>query len=378
MEPPGLGAGVDDVCAVGKPVDDGFGHASVGEHLGPFAEWQVRGHDQRSAFVAARRGPGTRARRLRRARSGSPARRGRPARSGRSEPTTRASSLRLSASWSSFASAARVVNRTRRPCWQAQTANAMREMCLAGARVADQDDRVAVIDPGALGQRGDRGLRDLRVIGEPEVLEPFDRREPGVDQPAFLASLGAFGHLGLEQRREIGDRSLLLADRFLGQARNRRRTVGSLSSTACASISASSAAVRRSWSRSSCTADQLVIAGQVGFGPIVRLQPGFEPVKPGCRRRAGGPSGEHSDRAAVDRAGRQRATDGELDAWRGRARGRASARRPSAGRPLTRPSSPRSGVHSSSNVLGQRPRSRSWASGSERASAPGLRASSSR
>ena len=93
----------------------------------------------------------------------------------------------------------------------------MREVRLAGAAVADQDDAVAVIDPGALGERGDRGLRDLRVISEPEVLQPFDLREPRVDQPALLAALGAFGHLGLQQRGEVGDRGLLLADGFLGQ-----------------------------------------------------------------------------------------------------------------------------------------------------------------
>ena len=50
-EAPGLGAGVDDVRAVGEPIDDGFGHPGVGEHLGPLAERQVGGHDQRPAFV---------------------------------------------------------------------------------------------------------------------------------------------------------------------------------------------------------------------------------------------------------------------------------------------------------------------------------------
>src|SRR4051794_39539876 len=51
-EAPGLVAGVDDVRAVGEPVDDGFGEAGVVEDLGPFAEWEVGGDDQRSAFVA--------------------------------------------------------------------------------------------------------------------------------------------------------------------------------------------------------------------------------------------------------------------------------------------------------------------------------------
>ena len=77
--------------------------------------------------------------------------------------------------------------------------------------------RLAVIDPRAVGERGDRGLRDLRVVGEAEVLEAFDLREPRVDQPALLATLGAFGHLGLQQRAEVRDRGLLLAERLGGQ-----------------------------------------------------------------------------------------------------------------------------------------------------------------
>ena len=51
-EAPGLVAGVDDVRAVGEPVDDGFREAGVGEHLGPLAERQVGGDDQAAAFVA--------------------------------------------------------------------------------------------------------------------------------------------------------------------------------------------------------------------------------------------------------------------------------------------------------------------------------------
>ena len=51
-EAPGLGAGVDDVRAVGEAVDDGLGEAGVGEDLGPLAERQVGGDDQAAAFVA--------------------------------------------------------------------------------------------------------------------------------------------------------------------------------------------------------------------------------------------------------------------------------------------------------------------------------------
>ena len=48
------------------------------------------------------------------------------------------------------------------------------EVGLAGAAVTDQDHRLAVVDPGSLGERGDRCLRHLGVVGEVEVVEPFD------------------------------------------------------------------------------------------------------------------------------------------------------------------------------------------------------------
>ena len=38
--------------AVGEAVDDGLREPGVGEHLCPFAEREVRGEDQRPAFVA--------------------------------------------------------------------------------------------------------------------------------------------------------------------------------------------------------------------------------------------------------------------------------------------------------------------------------------
>jgi hypothetical protein len=51
-EAPGFGAGVDDVCLVGEAVDDCLGEPRVVENLGPLAEGQVGGDDQRAAFVA--------------------------------------------------------------------------------------------------------------------------------------------------------------------------------------------------------------------------------------------------------------------------------------------------------------------------------------
>ena len=67
------------------------------------------------------------------------------------------------------------------------------------------------------GERGDRGLRDVRVVGEDELLEAFDLREARVDQAPSFAAFGAFGHLGLKQRAEVGGRRLLLARGFGGE-----------------------------------------------------------------------------------------------------------------------------------------------------------------
>ena len=72
------------------------------------------------------------------------------------------------------------------------------------------------LDPGSFCERRDRGPRDSGVVLEAEVLEPFQRREPGVDQPAAFSSLSSLSGLGFQQRREIFDGRLLLADRLLG------------------------------------------------------------------------------------------------------------------------------------------------------------------
>src|SRR5438034_512150 len=69
-----------------------------------------------------------------------------------------------------------------------------REVCLAGAAVAGEDDGLAVVDPGAVGERGDRRLRQRGVVVEAEVLEPFEQGEAGVEQAAALSVLGALLH----------------------------------------------------------------------------------------------------------------------------------------------------------------------------------------
>ena len=64
-------------------------------------------------------------------------------------------------------------------------------MCLAGPAVAEEDDALAVIDPCALRQGGDRGLGDLGVLMELEVLQALGEWESCVDQPAAFAALSA-------------------------------------------------------------------------------------------------------------------------------------------------------------------------------------------
>ena len=91
-----------------------------------------------------------------------------------------------------------------------------REHRLAGAGVADEDDALAVIDPGSFGERGDRGLGGLGVVGEAELLQALDRGEAGFEQPAAFSALSAFGHFGLQERGKVGGRGLLLAGRFGG------------------------------------------------------------------------------------------------------------------------------------------------------------------
>jgi hypothetical protein len=57
-------------------------------------------------------------------------------------------------------------------------------------------------------------LRHLGVLGEAEVLQSFDDREPSVEQSSPLASLGAFLDFSFQEGGEIGERGLLLTDRF--------------------------------------------------------------------------------------------------------------------------------------------------------------------
>ena len=51
LEAPAVVAGLDDVAMVREPVEQSGGHLRIAEHGGPFAEGEVGGDDDRSAFI---------------------------------------------------------------------------------------------------------------------------------------------------------------------------------------------------------------------------------------------------------------------------------------------------------------------------------------
>ena len=53
LEAPAFVAGLDDVAVMGEPVEERGRHLGVAEDRGPFAEVEVRRHDDRGAFVEA-------------------------------------------------------------------------------------------------------------------------------------------------------------------------------------------------------------------------------------------------------------------------------------------------------------------------------------
>ncbi len=75
------------------------------------------------------------------------------------------------------------------------------EVRLAGAARAEQQDRVAAVDPSVAGdQRRDVGTTDHRHGGEVEVVERLAGRQVRREQVSLDASLGAFGELQLGKR----------------------------------------------------------------------------------------------------------------------------------------------------------------------------------
>lgn len=51
FEPPTLVAGFDDVAMVGESIEQCRGHLGVDKDLGPFAEVEISGHQDRGALV---------------------------------------------------------------------------------------------------------------------------------------------------------------------------------------------------------------------------------------------------------------------------------------------------------------------------------------
>ena len=185
---------------------------------------------------------------------------------------------------------------------------------LAGAGLADEDHALAVVDPTALGERGDRGLGDVGVVGEAEVLQALDDRELGVQQPAAFAALGALGDLGLQQRGEVGDRGLLLARGFLGE-RAEASSDGRQVQLGGVRVDQRLERLDASPGRSS-RGPASRAAGRsrpvVGSGRSICLQVPRQVVEAGDRCSLG-PASEDADGAAVVGAGGERAADGEFD-----------------------------------------------------------------
>ncbi len=238
------------------------------------------------------------------------------------------------------------------------------KITLSRSSIQEPSASAAIVACGTLGLSAKRKSSRRLICGKRASIR---RRR--------LATLGAFGHLGLEQRAEVGDRGLLLAE---WPRRRARGSGGGRSGASARSRAPRSAPPGRRSAR--CGRGAVIgilrAAGRSRRGPARAARaPRAAASRPvsgagavGARLRA---AGEDRDRAAVDRAGGQRAADGELDLGRGRARGRAARRRPSAGR---RPSA-RNGRSARPRARrSRRARRRGRVPGPARRSAPGRRA----
>ena len=154
-----------------------------------------------------------------------------------------------------------------------------------------EDDLLAVVDPGAFGERGDGRLRHLRVVGEAELLEPLGDREAGVDQPAALAPLGAFW-CSRPRAARPGRRPVFAAREWppAASCRKRRRDgrqleLGGVGLDQRLERLPSSAGAHRPAS----LVAQSVVVREVGLGARGRGEPWFEVVERGRLgvRRAG-------------------------------------------------------------------------------------------
>jgi hypothetical protein len=83
-------------------------------------------------------------------------------------------------------------------------ARADQQVGLAGARVAEQDQGLAVVDPGARRQRGKGGRVDAGRGAQVEAVQALDPGELGLlDAPVAAAGVALVG-LGAQQLGEVG------------------------------------------------------------------------------------------------------------------------------------------------------------------------------
>ena len=80
------------------------------------------------------------------------------------------------------------------------------KMTLSRSSIQEPSARAAIVACGTLGLSWKRKSSRRLICGNRASIS---RR--------FLAALGAFGHLGLQQRAEVRDRGLLLAERLGGE-----------------------------------------------------------------------------------------------------------------------------------------------------------------
>src|SRR5262249_14852112 len=97
-------------------------------------------------------------------------------------------------------------------------AQADQQVGLAGAGVAEQHDRLALVQVGAGGQAGEDGRGDGRVGVGAEVGQPFDAREAGFGDAAGAAAGGAVIQLGGEDFGEVGQVGGVFPGGDLGEA----------------------------------------------------------------------------------------------------------------------------------------------------------------
>ena len=207
-----------------------------------------------------------------------------------------------------------MVKRTRRPAWQAQTASAVARcvlpvpespirITLSRSSIQEPSASAAIVAWGTFGFSAKRKSSRRLIAG----------KRASMQAPA-LATFGAFGHLGLQQRAEVGDRGLLLAGGFLGERAEAAADGRQLEIDRVRFDQRFQGRGLRVGAGSSCASEQLVVVGEIRRGTLVRRQPRIE-IGQRCGRRAAARSaGEDRDGASVVRAGRQRAANGELGA----------------------------------------------------------------